>query len=121
MLGASGREGYPRYSLNRFSTGARWPRGGERMELSKGATAGIIAVAVVIVVGIGYFVFFRGPAGAPSGAQADQMRERSRQGVSDPAANRPAGGGGYPGGSGYPGRGGYPGGGYPGRGGYPGG
>jgi hypothetical protein len=85
------------------------------MQVSKGATAAIIVVAVLLLGGIGYFVFFRTPTGG-TGNEAD-MRSKVQQFQNDmksgTAANGPGrGGGGMRGGYPAPGgggmRGGYP-------------
>jgi hypothetical protein len=68
------------------------------MEVSKGAFAGIIAAAVVLFVGLGWFIFFRTPTGPmrtqnapenPSDPYA-KLREAQRQMQANPGMKPPS-------------------------------
>jgi len=93
------------------------------MELSKGATAGIIAVVVILVLGIGWAVFMKPRGGANAvldpgkRAQRDSMKKMEeamrknppRPMGGRPGMGRPGGPGGMQGRPGMPPQGGMPG------------
>lgn len=71
------------------------PKETYRMQLSKGATTGIIAAAVIIALAIGYVMFIKPTSTSVSDATKQKYMERMKTGNTSggPSANRMMSGG----------------------------